>query len=62
MKKQKTVKISTKEEAEEIFDLYISAYAELLALYNLSKDRSTHYTDANPLSVCHLPKGYVMER
>jgi len=47
MKKQKTMKISTKEEAEEIFDLYISADAELFALYNLSKDRSTHYTDAD---------------
>jgi len=47
MKKQKTVKISTKEEAEDIFDLYISADAELFALSNLSKDRSVHYTDAD---------------
>lgn len=47
MKKQKTKKIKTKEEAEEIFDLYISADAELAALNNLSKDRNIHYTDAD---------------
>ena len=47
MNKQKTKKIQTKEEAEEIFDLYISADAELAALNNLSKDRNIHYTDAD---------------
>ena len=47
MNKQKTIKIQTKEEAEYLFDQYISADAELAALYNLSKDRSIHYTDAD---------------
>lgn len=47
MKKQKTIKIHTKEEAEEIFDLYISAEAELTALNNLSKNRNIHYIDAD---------------
>ncbi len=47
MNKQKTKKIQTKEEAEEIFDLYISADAELAALNNLSKDRNSHYTDVD---------------
>lgn len=47
MKKQQTIKIHTKEEAEEIFDLYISAEAELTALNNLSKNRNIHYIDAD---------------
>ena len=47
MKKQKIKKIQTKEEAEEIFDLYISADAELAAINNLSKDRNSHYTDVD---------------
>ena len=47
MKNQKTIKIHTKEEAEDIFDLYISADAELMALNNLSKNRNIHYIDAD---------------
>lgn len=47
MKKQKTIKIHTKEEAEEIFDLYISAEAELTALNNISQNRNIHYIDAD---------------
>jgi len=47
MNKQKIKKIHTKEEAEKIFDLYISADAELAAINNLSKDRNIHYTDVD---------------
>ena len=58
MNKQKTKKIQTKEEAEKIFDLYISADAELAAINNLSKDRNIHYTDVddNCVYICWISK------